>query len=170
MCKAIATGQQCLCNRQQRSRQCRWHAVTRCAEPAWTRCRCASARSTAPSSASPVSTHCPSTQLCSSSSGVARCQPGAQSHIQKNPNLPHPRYRALPTELDPEEVEPYRLALRWTNKQIKNCKLQILLLLFVLFLVAHVVVLFVKACVVVVVVDIIALLLLMMLQTRIKLL
>ena len=81
MCKAIATGQQFLCNRQQKSRQCRWHAVTRCAEPAWTRCRCASARSTAPSSASPASTHCPSTQLCSSSSGVVRCQPGAQSHI-----------------------------------------------------------------------------------------
>ena len=124
MCKAIATGQQFLCNRQQRSHQCRWHAVTRCAEPAWTRCRCASARSTAPSSASPVSTHCPSTQLCSSSSGVARCQPGADPTSQKNSNLPHPRYRALPTELDPEEVEPYRLALRWRNKQPKsiNCK------------------------------------------------
>ena len=139
MCKAIATGQQFLCNRQQRSRQCRWHAVTRCAERAWTRCRCASARSTAPSSASPVSTHCPSTQLCSSSSGVARCQPGADPTSQKNSNLPHPRYRALPTELDPEEVEPYRLALRWTNKQTKTCKLQILLLLFVLFLVAPVI-------------------------------
>ena len=99
MCKAIATGQQFLCNRQQRSRQCRWHAVTRCAEPAWTRCRCASARSTAPSSASPVSTHCPSTQLCSSSSGVARCQPGAQSHIPKNPNLPHPGTERCPQNL-----------------------------------------------------------------------
>ena len=43
---------------------------------------------------------------------------------KKNPNLPHCRYRALPTELDPGEVEPYRLALRWRNKQPKsiNCK------------------------------------------------
>ena len=117
MCKAIATGQQCLCNRQQRSHQCRWHAVTRCAEPAWTRCRCASARSTAPSSASPVSTHCPSTQLCSSSSGVARCQPGAQSHIPKNPNLPHPGTERCPQNLTRRKWNPTDLR---SGGQTKN--------------------------------------------------
>ena len=117
MCKAIATGQQCLCNRQQRSRQCRWHAVTRCAEPAWTRCRCASARSTAPSSASPALTHCPSTQLCSSSSGVARCQPGAQSHIPKNPNLPHPGTERCPQNLTRRKWNPTDLR---SGGQTKN--------------------------------------------------
>ena len=52
-------------------------------------------------------------QLIGSGEVPARCR----STSQKNSNLPHPRYRALPTELDPEEVEPYRLALRWTNKK-----------------------------------------------------
>ena len=117
MCKAIATGQQCLCNRQQRSHQCHWHAVTRCAEPAWTRCRCASARSTAPSSASPALTRCPSTQLCSSSSGVARCQPGAQSHIPKNPNLPHPGTERCPQNLTRRRWNPTDLR---SGGQTKN--------------------------------------------------
>ena len=55
-------------------------------------------------------------QLIGSGEVPARCSI-RHPHHQKNPNLPHPRYRALPTELDPEEVEPYRLALRWTNKK-----------------------------------------------------
>ena len=55
-------------------------------------------------------------QLIGSGEVPARCSIPHPNH-QKNSNDPNPRYRALPTELEPEEVEPYRLALRWTNKK-----------------------------------------------------
>ena len=52
-------------------------------------------------------------QLIGSGEVPARC---SIPHPKKS-QLATSRYRALPTELDPEEVEPYRLALRWTNKK-----------------------------------------------------
>ena len=55
-------------------------------------------------------------QLIGSGEVPARCSIPHPNH-QKYSNDPNHRYRALPTELDPEEVEPYRLALRWTNKK-----------------------------------------------------
>ena len=121
MWKTNAIRQQFLCHRQQRSHQCPWHVDTRCAGHASTPYRCGSAPSTAPSLASPVSMLYQSTPHSFSSSGVGKCQPGLlKDCVRVFVTYFIHRYRALPAELQPEEVEPYRLALRLAQLSSKN--------------------------------------------------